>query len=310
MPPSEITVSRHQPVMAPQVKDFSAVAPSGIRVDGTVGGGGHAQVLLEYVGMNSSLFCFDRDPEALKRAQQRLGDDPRIHYLLSSYADVESYLEAESVAFILLDLGLSTDQLLSARGFAHNQDSPLDMRFDPHEEITAAQIINRYSIAQLRDILFRYGEEPLAPRIARRIAEARKTGMVQTTAQLKEIVQEATPERFRIKALARVFQALRIAVNREIEHLERGLTACWKVLQKDGVFCILSYQSIEDRRVKRFFAEKARGCICPPRFPICACGVKPSAKVLTPSALKPTAPEIRTNPAARSAHLRAAVKIG
>jgi len=183
------------------------------------------------------------------------------------------------------------------------------MRFDPASEVTAYDVVNRYSIPRLREIFFKYGEEPLAPRIARRIAEKRLGSSIRSTTELAQVIREAVPARFEIKALARIFQAIRIEVNGEIEHLERGIEACWRILRVGGVLCIISYHSLEDRRVKRFFAAQAKGCICPPRLPICACGRKPAAKILTSSAWRPLPPEIRLNPASRSARLRAARKL-
>lgn len=287
-------------------------------VDGTVGGGGHARFLLEHLLPEGELVGFDRDPQALETARSVLGDAPRIRLIHDSYAEIGRYLDPESVCAVILDLGLSTDQLQSERGFSYARDDLLDMRFDPTSGsgdahrggITAFEVVNRYSVAHLREIFFQYGEEPLSPRIARQIDRVRSNGAIRTTGELAAAVRAAVPERFQIKALARIFQAIRIEVNAEIEHLERGLEACWKVLRRGGVFIILSYHSLENRRVKRFFAQKAKGCICPPRLPVCACGRKPSAKILTASALSPSPKEIRINPQARSARLRAALKVG
>jgi 16S rRNA (cytosine1402-N4)-methyltransferase len=278
-------------------------------VDGTAGGGGHSRLFLETLSSKGSLYCFDRDPQALQMARAALGDDPRVHYIHDSYAAILKYLEPESVCGILLDLGLSSDQLLPERGFSYMHDAPLDMRFDPNIEVSAYDVVNHYKVEKLRELFFKYGEEPLSARIARRLAEVRLQGAIRTTGQLAEVIGGAVPERFRMKALARVFQALRLEVNEEIEHLERGIEYCWKALRTGGVLVALSYHSLEDRRVKRFFATQAKGCICPPRLPVCACGRKPSAKILTPSPIRPTPKEIRLNPASHSAKLRAARKI-
>jgi 16S rRNA (cytosine1402-N4)-methyltransferase len=308
-------LSQHQPVMAGQVREILASTGSGcppfegVLVDGTVGGGGHSRMLLEALRPTGSLYCFDRDPQALAMARGALGDDPRLHYLQSSYADILNHLSPATACGVLLDLGLSFDQLQPERGFSYLHEAPLDMRFDPDIEISAYDVVNHYKVDKLREVFFKYGEEPLSPRIARRVVEARAQGAVRTTTHLAQVVGEAVPERFRMKALSRIFQALRIEVNSEIEHLERGIEACWTALKPDGVICILSYHSIEDRRVKHFFAAQAKGCICPPRFPVCACGRKPSAKILTPSPVTPAPPEIRLNPQSRSAKLRAARKI-
>jgi 16S rRNA (cytosine1402-N4)-methyltransferase len=317
-------VSRHQPVMVEQVlemlsrADASCLQPGSVIVDGTVGGGGHARFLLERLQPDGVLVGFDRDPQALKTARSVLGDDARIRLIHDSYAEIGRYLDPESACAVLLDLGLSSDQLQSERGFSYMRDDLLDMRFDPMTSgrdvfrggISAFEVVNRYSVARLRGIFFQYGEEPLSPRIARQIDRVRSGRAIRTTGELAAAVKAAVPERFQIKALARIFQAIRIEVNAEIEHLERGLEACWQVLQPGGVFIILSYHSLENRRVKRFFAQKAKGCICPPRLPVCACGRKPSAKILTASALSPSPREIRVNPQSRSARLRAALKVG
>jgi 16S rRNA (cytosine1402-N4)-methyltransferase len=313
--PSASDVSHHQPVMVDQVIDIffkpdeTSPTTKQIIMDGTVGGGGHTQAILERLSPGTELYCFDRDPNAINLTQARIQDDPRAKFIQDSYSDVDRYLEPETVSAVLLDLGLSSDQLESARGFAFSQDSSLDMRFDPTSDLTAHQIINRYSIERMREIFFKYGEEPLSPRIARRIAEVRQSGGLRTTSQLVAVIGEAVPARFRTKAIARIFQAIRIEVNAEIDLLEQGLVNIWKVLKVDGILCVISYHSIEDRRMKRFVVEKAKGCTCPPKLPMCVCGKKPSAKILTSSALRPTAKEMRLNPRSRSARLRAAVKI-
>jgi len=301
--------------MAPQVLEMLSHAfhdPQtfdGIVVDGTVGGGGHAALMAERLGPQGRLVGFDRDPRAVQAARNVLTGSKEITIIQDSYAEIERCLEQESVSAVLLDLGLCTDQILSDRGFSFSRESHLDMRYDPSSGATAYDVVNHYSIERLREIFFKYGEEPLAPRIARRIAEKRLGGAIKTTTELAQVIREAVPARFEIKALARIFQAIRIEVNGEIGHLERGIEACWRTLKAGGVLCIISYHSLEDRRVKRFFAAQAKGCICPPRFPICVCGRKPSAKILTSSALRPTPPEIRLNPASRSARLRAARKL-
>jgi len=306
----EPDLSRHQPVMVEQVVGFVVRSSRGIFVDGTVGGGGHARAILERLSPAGQLFCFDRDLKALDLARKVLGKDERLHFIHASYADLEDYIPPNSSRGILLDLGLSSDQLESDRGFSYSRDSELDMRFDTENGLTAYQIINKYPVARLRELFLRYGEEPLAPRIARNIARVRKSGAIRTTFELARAIEETIPARFRTKALSRSFQAIRIEVNREIEHLERGLEVCWKILTTGGVLCAISYHSIEDRRLKRFFAAKVKGCICPPRLPVCVCGKKPSAAILTPSSLQPSPKEIRLNPRSRSARLRAAEKIG
>jgi len=313
--PRTENLSHHLPVMVDQVIDLllnnceTGKSIGKIFVDGTVGGGGHAKALLNRLNPEDRVYCFDRDPEAIERTRLLIEDDSRARLINASYADVSSYVSPASLSGAMLDLGLSTDQLDSERGFAFNHDSPLDMRFDPELDNSAYSVINDYTVERLRDVFFRYGEEPLSPRIARRIVEARMSGAIQTTDTLKEIISGSVPARFTGKAIARIFQAIRIEVNSEIEQLEHGLVAIWDSLDVGGVLCVLSYHSIEDRRMKRFVAEKVKGCICPPKMPVCGCGLTPSAKKITTSALRPTSVEVRTNPRSRSARLRAAVKI-
>ncbi len=308
-------ISRHQPVMVDSVIDLlqqshpTGTTLEGTVVDGTVGGGGHAEAILKRLSPAGRLTCFDRDPTALELAQHRLKNDPRVTFIHDSYSDIEKHLAPDTASAVLLDLGLSSNQLDAERGFSYSSDSRLDMRFDPSSDISAYDVVNKYSITKLRQVFFKYGEEPLAPRIARRIAETRGKGAIRSSLELAEVIAEAVPYRFRIKSVSRIFQAIRIEVNNEIELLERGLEACWKTLQLNGVFCVISYHSIEDRRMKRFLSEKVKGCTCPPKLPICVCGKKPSARVLTRSALRPAPKEIRFNPRSRSARLRAALKI-
>ncbi|TKJ41481.1 16S rRNA (cytosine(1402)-N(4))-methyltransferase [candidate division LCP-89 bacterium B3_LCP] len=311
----ESCITLHRPVMVDSVMKLLLTSNpdddilTGTMVDGTVGGGGHAEAILEKLSPAGRIFCFDRDPAAISITRQRLKSDPRIQLVHDSYSEIGEYLDLGSAAGVILDLGLSSDQLEAARGFSHSQDSILDMRFDPSARINAHDVINSYSIEKLRNIFFRYGEEPLSPRIARNISNARQKGAIRTSEQLAAVIKNSVPARFEMKAVSRIFQAIRIEVNSEIELLEAGLKACWDILKDGGVLCVISYHSIEDRRMKRFIAEKVKGCVCPPKLPVCACGQKPSAQVLTSSALRPSPKEIRLNPRSRSARLRAARKI-
>jgi len=313
--PEKSAGGSHQPVMLEQVLDLLLKSDSvektltGTVIDGTTGAGGHAQALLNHLDPNGRLLCFDRDPAALSSASRRLGEDSRVKLIHDSYANLAQYIAPGMVSAALLDLGLSTDQLNSDRGFAFSKDTPLDMRFDPSGKVSASGIVNHYAIDKLREIFFQYGEEPLSPRIARRIAEARQEQEIKTSEQLLEVIKDAVPERFYTKSAARIFQALRITVNDEINHFEQGLISFWEALRVGGVFCVISYHSIEDRRMKRFVAEKVKGCTCPPQVPVCVCGKVPTARNLTKSALRPTAIEMRLNSRSRSARLRAAIKI-
>ena len=286
-----------------------AATPEGVLVDATLGMGGHAEALLERTP--SRLVGIDRDPEALRRAGERLaryGDRVRlVHAVYDALPDV---LDGERVDGILFDLGVSSLQLDEAgRGFSYAHDAPLDMRMDPTRGQSAADVVNGYPVEALVRILREYGEERFAPRVARAIVEGRPWT---TTAPLAVAVRDAIPAATRRHGghpAKRTFQALRIEVNGELAALASALPAAISALRVGGRLVVLAYHSLEDRMVKRAFAEGLRGCVCPPDLPVCACGREPQLRLLVRGAETATAEEVEANPRAASAKLRAVERV-
>lgn len=291
-----------------------AVRPGGRYVDATVDGGGHAAAIMNATGGNCYLLGIDLDPSALAQAQQRLASYGEVATLVEgNYRDLEEICHQHnfrSVDGILLDLGLSSLQLEEAeRGFSFRHEGPLDMRFSPQQRLTASDIVNTYSERALTDILWRYGEERHSRRIARRIVASRP---IATTTRLAQVIEQ-TVGRGRgagaIHPATRTFQALRIAVNQELENLEAFLDQAVNLLPPGGRLAVISYHSLEDRIVKNFMRREARDCLCPPQRPVCVCGHKASLRLLTRKALTPSATEVAENPRSRSAKLRVAEKL-
>ncbi len=300
----------HIPVLVHAVLSWLRVRPGGVYVDGTVGGGGHGEAILEASSPDGRLLGLDRDPEALEVARARLarfGDRAVLRH--GSFADLTSLAaDFAPVDGVLLDLGLSSLQLADPeRGFSFTLEGPLDMRFDPTEETpTAADLVNTLSVGELAEVLYRYGEERQARRIAEAIVAARP---LHTTRELAQVVERVVGRRERIHPATRVFQALRIAVNRELEALEAVLPQALEVLKPGGRLVVISFHSLEDRIVKRFLQRESRDCVCPPEVPVCVCGHRAQVRVLTPRPVRPDEAEVAANPRARSARLRAAEKI-
>jgi 16S rRNA (cytosine1402-N4)-methyltransferase len=276
-----------------------------------VGGGGHARGLLETSGPDGQLLGLDIDPVAVELARQRLapfGD--RVLIVQGNFAQLAEIADRygfRPVDGILLDLGLSSHQLTSAeRGFSFQLDGPLDMRFDPTQGETAADLVNRLSEKELAEVLWRYGEEPAARRIARAIVAARP---LETTGQLAAIVSRAVPGRRRRHKATRTFQALRIAVNRELDQLEAALPQAVDILAPGGRIAVIAFHSLEDRIVKEFFRRESQDCICPPEILECVCDHKATLKLVTRKPLRPTEAEVQRNPRIRSARLRIAERI-
>lgn len=309
----------HLPVLVDEVVTMLAPAPGSRHIDATVGGGGHAERILEASDPDGRLLGLDADGAAVARVRARLtprfGDRFRLRQAnfrdLASVAPAEGF---EQVDGCLFDLGLSSFQLADAgRGFGFRAGGPLDMRFDTSRGVPAAELLTTLGANELAALFRRYGEEPFAGRIARAVVEARRTAPVRTAEELATLVERAAPARApgrrRIHPATRVFQALRIAVNEELEALETGLAAALDLLRPGGRLVVLSYHSLEDRIVKRFFQAERRGCTCPPEVPVCACGRLPRLRLVTSRGLVPTEAEIVANPRARSARLRAAERI-
>ena len=308
----------HVPVLAGELIELTAPAAGEIAVDCTFGAGGHARLVAERLGPTGTLVCIDRDPAAQARFDE-LADEVacETRFLRMDYADALALLVEEELGadVVYLDLGISSMQVdARERGFSYSYDAPLDMRMDPDQELDARAVINGWDERQLAQVFRRLGEEPNARRIAREIVRRRKRGPFETTSQLVEAIEAALPAAVRRafgggSPAKRVFQAVRIAVNGELDSLDRALPAGWELLRRDGRMAAISFHSLEDRRVKRFFAEKARGCICPPDFPVCVCGHEPEAEVLTQRAVAATPGEVAQNPRSKSGRLRAARKL-
>jgi 16S rRNA (cytosine1402-N4)-methyltransferase len=306
----------HIPVLAGELIDLLDPHPGEIAVDGTFGGGGHARLIADRLGPTGTLIGIDRDPIAEERFAEMAAELPcRTRFIRADFATALGRLDAEGIKADLayLDLGMSSMQVDTwERGFSYAYDAPLDMRMDPDQDLTAREIVNHWEERRLARLLREYGEERYANRIARAIVRERSREELECTQQLVEVIKGAipTPAQFAGGHPARrTFQALRIAVNDELGQLDDALPAVWNVLRLGGRFAAISFHSLEDRRVKRFLTELARGCVCPPELPVCVCGHHPEAELLTRRAVAPTPGEIEANPRAKSAHLRAARKI-
>ncbi len=295
----------HVPVLVDEVVHYLDPTRGGLFFDGTVGGGGHSEAILR-AGGAARVFGVDQDPEALEVAAERLdryGD--RVTLRLGSFAD--AVLEvSEPLAGALLDLGVSSHQIdAGERGFSFRPGLPLDMRMDPTRGRTAAELLNEAAESELADIFYEYGEEPGARRLAAEVVRVREERPFRTSDDLVEAMHRAIRGRIRPKDKARIFQALRIAVNDELEALERGLPALREALAPAGVLLVLSYHSLEDRRVKNAFRDWSRACVCPPELPVCRCRGEPLGRVLTRRPVTASAAEVASNPRARSVRLRA-----
>ena len=289
-----------------------AIKPDGVYVDGTAGGAGHSREIAKRLE-NGLLIAIDRDPEAVKTASQRLeGYNAKV--VLSNYDEIRQVLDRsgiEGVDGILLDLGVSSYQLDNAeRGFSYHNDAPLDMRMSS-SGMSARDVVNDYAESQLADIIFRYGEEKYAKSIARGIVKAREQGAIETTAQLAEIVKNNVPQKARREKnpCKKTFQAIRIEVNGELEHLSNALDAAFDCLNVGGRMCIITFHSLEDRLVKQRFAEYCRGCECPPDFPVCVCGKTPSGRLVNRKPITASEQELEVNNRSRSAKLRIIEKL-
>jgi 16S rRNA (cytosine1402-N4)-methyltransferase len=287
-----------------------------VAIDCTFGGGGHARLVAQRLGPRGTLVAIDRDPEAQERFAELAEELPcAVRFIRSGYAEALELLAREGVRadMAYFDLGMSSMQVdTRERGFSYSYDAPLDMRMDPAQELDAREILASWEERRLAGMLRELGEERHAGAIARAIVRRRERASIETTQELVEIINSAipTPARFAGGHPAkRVFQALRIAVNDELGQLDRALPLAWGLLREGGVLAGISFQSLEDRRVKRFLAERARGCICPPDLPVCACGREPEGALLTRRSIVPSAGELAHNPRAGSARLRAARKL-
>lgn len=307
-----MSLPTHVPVLLKETIEALAVQPGGRYIDCTLGGGGHAATILERSSPGGQLLGIDADPTAIRIVNDRLRDYSKSILLVndnfSNLKNICTEYDFYPVHGILFDLGLSSLQLDSGeRGFSFQQDAPLDMRFNPGQETTAADIVNNYSEAELAHLIRTYGEERFNRPIARRIVQERP---IYTTGHLARIVEQAVGGRKgRIHPATRTFQALRIAVNYELENLESALKQAMEMLGDGGRLVIISYHSLEDRIVKQFMQKEAKDCICPPQIMNCNCGHKASLRILSQKIIIPSEAEVRTNPRSRSAKLRVAERI-
>ena len=309
--------TEHTPVLVNEAIELLEPKNTGVYVDGTVGLGGHAAAVLQASAPNGRLIGIDLDLGALAVAKETLHSyRGRWTLIQGNFARLDRVLGKHSVTAvdgIILDLGASSLQLdTSSRGFSFTHAGQLDMRMAGKQSLSALQVVNHGRENELADIFARFGEEHWSKRIARRIVQVRKSEPVTTTLQLAEIVQKAIPRKtrhLRIHPATRVFQALRMYVNNELENLVTGLEVAVSALKPGGHMCVISFHSLEDRIVKQHFRTCSRFCICPPKTPICVCHHVPSLQILTKHPIKPTPEEVRRNPRSRSAKLRGAVKI-
>ncbi|MEW6189186.1 MAG: 16S rRNA (cytosine(1402)-N(4))-methyltransferase RsmH [Actinomycetota bacterium] len=306
----------HKPVLLAEVLKQLNCRDGSIVVDCTLGGAGHAKAVADLIAPGGLLIGIDVDETAIEAARENARFSQQTKIIRDNFKNLDKILHnlgIHAVDGILFDLGLSSAQLdAPERGFSYRFEAPLDMRMDLSQKLTAADVVNTYTEAELAFIIKRYGEERWASRIAHFIVEARERGPVKTTTQLVGIIKDAIPASARRKGghpARRTFQALRIEVNKELESLDKAIRDAVKWLKPGGRIVVISYHSLEDRIVKDTFKELARGCICPPSIPICQCGRKSSIKILTRRPIKPGPEEIEANPRADSARLRAAEKI-
>jgi 16S rRNA (cytosine1402-N4)-methyltransferase len=307
----------HVPVLADEVRELLAVQPGETVIDATFGAGGHSRLLVGDLEGEGKLVAIDRDPtvrpyfDRMKAAARGI----QTRFLRGDYAVVLRQLASNGVRadVVLLDLGLSSMQVdRPERGFSYATDAPLDMRMDPSDEVSAADVLATWGERELETIFRKYGEERYARPIARAIVRRRDEAPIVRTGQLVDVVRASIPAPARFgegHPAKRVFQALRIEVNHELESLEAGLPAAFEMLRPGGRLAVISFHSLEDRITKRFLRDRVRGCTCPPEFPVCVCGKDPEARLLTPKPVRPSARELELNPRAGSARLRAAVKV-
>ena len=308
----------HVPVLAGELIDLAAPGPGETVVDCTFGAGGHARLVADRIGAAGLLVGIDRDPSAEERFAEFAGEAScETRFLRMDYADGLALLADEGTAadLVVFDLGISSMQVdARERGFSYSYDAPLDMRMDPTAGASARELVNELDERRLAQTLRRLGEEPNARQIAREIVRRRKRAPIETTSELVDAIEAALPAAVRRRfggghPAKRVFQAIRIAVNDELNALDRALPLAWALLRPGGRLAAISFHSLEDRRVKRFMAARARGCICPPDFPVCACGRVPEAELLTRRAIAPTPGEVADNPRSKSGRLRIARRL-
>ena len=304
----------HKPVLFEETIRSLAIRPEGDYIDGTMGGGGHSEAILQRL-TTGRLLSIDQDPDAVAAAGRRLEKYPQSIRARGNFAQMKELAQANGIFAadgVLLDIGVSSYQLDNPqRGFSYHHDAPLDMRMS-QEGPSAKDLVNTLSEEELSRIIFRYGEDKSARRIARGIAQAREQAPIETTAQLAEIVKASVPAAVRRgegHPARKTFQALRIAVNGELDRLQEGLAAGFGLLKPGGRLAVITFHSLEDRLVKDQMRDWCQGCVCPKDFPVCVCGRKPQGRLVYKKGLAPSAEEVAENPRARSARLRVIEKL-
>ncbi|MBQ8526483.1 MAG: 16S rRNA (cytosine(1402)-N(4))-methyltransferase RsmH [Clostridia bacterium] len=307
---------KHISVLLEEATDALNIKKDGIYVDGTMGGGGHSLRIVSRLSSEGLLIGIDRDMQAIEASKKRLEGYSNVRFVHDNFHNISRILEAEGISGIdgmTVDLGVSSYQLDTAeRGFSYMEDAPLDMRMNREDKLSAYEVVNTYSEQELARIMFEYGEEKFSKKIARLIVQQRAHKPVETTLELVEIIKKAIPEKFRQKGshpAKRVFQAIRIEVNAELDPLNDAIEDMFSCLNTGGRLSIITFHSLEDRIVKNKFRSLATGCTCPPEFPICVCGKKPRGKVITTKPILPGEKECEENKRAKSAKLRVIEKL-
>lgn len=298
----------HIPVLLDECIEGLEIKQNGIYVDGTLGGAGHSLQIAKKLQGTGNLIGIDRDEEAIKKAKQTLEEFENIIYVQDNHDNIKNILEdleVENVDGILLDLGVSSYQIdEETRGFSYIKNSPLDMRMDKNQELTAEIVVNTYSEEKLADIIYKYGEEKFSRQIARKICEYRKEKRIETTTKLVEIIEKCVPKQNQGHPAKRTFQAIRIEVNNEIEPLYNTVINAIDCLKSGGRLCIITFHSLEDRAVKQAYTDSLGKCTCPPDLPYCVCGNMSKGKIITKKPILPTEYEMENNSRSRSAKLR------
>ncbi len=298
----------HIPVLLNECIEGLNIKENGIYVDGTLGGAGHSFEIATNLKNTGTLIGIDRDEEAIKKAKDTLKDFKNVIYVQDNHDNIKEILERlniEKVDGILLDLGVSSYQIdEETRGFSYIKNSPLDMRMDKTQKLTAKEVVNTYSEQDLADIIYKYGEEKFSRQIARRICEYRKTKEIETTTELVQIIEKCVPKQNQGHPAKRTFQAIRIEVNNEIEPLYNTVINAIDSLKPGGRLCIITFHSLEDRAVKDAYKDSAGKCTCPPDLPYCVCGNKSKGKIITKKPILPTEEEMKINSRSKSAKLR------
>ncbi len=306
-------MNQHTPVLLNESIENLVSNKSGVYFEGTIGFGGHAELILSNLDTDAKYIGTDKDIIAYEFCKNKFKDDNRVKLYNASFTNIIDISKIEFIEKfdgIFADLGVSSFQLDNKdSGFTFREDVPLDLRMDKSQGEPASFYLNKISEKELVDVFFKYGEERNSKKIAQAICNYRLNDKIKTSGQLKGIIEEFTPERFLNKTLARIFQALRIFINNELDELEEFLEKSVSVLKKNGRLVIITFHSLEDRIVKNFFKERTKTCVCPPEYPVCVCDIKPELKIVTRKPIVPSADEIKINRRSRSAKLRVAEKV-